>query len=78
MTYHIVFLEDVYECETCGYNYAQGYIIEKDGVVVVDKTPVAHCYSPTEYPQDGAYFDIFQLENIEVTTNYSNTEDEDE
>jgi hypothetical protein len=70
--YKIVNMFDVKECETCGNDYAEGYQIFKDGKLVVDKTPRAHCYNGKSYPQEYAFVDILHLEAIEFTV-----EDED-
>jgi hypothetical protein len=68
MAYTIEELYDDYDCETCGGSYAQGYIIKKDDVVIVDKTPSAHCFGGYDYSNDNPYKDILSLEcpGIEV------------
>lgn len=66
MNYKIVWLEDQHECETCGYSYAQGYKIYKDEKLVIDKTPISHCYDSLNYDQSNAAFDILNLEGIEI------------
>lgn len=40
---------DVYDCETCGYSDANGANVYFDGELVLELTPVAHCYSGTTY-----------------------------
>lgn len=64
--FEIVFLEDNHNCETCGSDYAEGYVIKKDGVVVVDKTPVAACFDGSRYDQNMAYVELIRLTGIEV------------
>lgn len=64
MTYKILYLYDEWYCETCGPNYASGYHIYKDDVLVVDKSPSAHCYSSVDFDQSDAAFDILELEGI--------------
>lgn len=65
--YKIIWLEDNSDCEICGGNYACGYKIEKDGKVLVDKTPYAHCFSgSSDYNPSEAYTDILKDAGIEV------------
>ena len=66
MTYTIQRLSDHHNCETCGYSGADGYQIYKEGVLLIDKQPYADCYDSISYPHDGAYYDIFELEHIDV------------
>lgn len=68
MSYKIVWLEDQHECETCGYSYAQGYRIYRDEKLVIDKTPISHCYDPLNYDHSNAAFDILSLEGIQIET----------
>lgn len=68
MSYKIVWLEDQHECETCGYSYAQGYKIYKDEILVIDKTPISHCYDCLNYDHSNAAFDIISLEGIKIET----------
>lgn len=65
--YHIEYLEDHTDCETCGSSYAVGYKIYSDGELVVDKTPYAHCYSGSDYYSDNPYKDIAKIEGIVIT-----------
>lgn len=66
MTYKIIRLYDEADCETCGTNYADGYVIEKDGEVVIDKTPTATCFGGGDYSDNDPYKDILVMEGIEV------------
>lgn len=66
MTYKIKYLVDEHDCDTCGWSSAEGYIIYKDGVVVVDKSPVAHCFGGSDYPHSSATFEVLKLEGVEV------------
>lgn len=68
--YRIEMLYDTHECETCGDDYAEGYKIYKGNKLVIDKSPIAHCYSGQSYNQDGAYKDILYLEGIIVEVKY--------
>lgn len=54
-------LEDTHDCEYCGLDHREGYIISVDGVVVVDKAPVAHCFDSTEYEISGFWYDIADI-----------------
>ena len=73
--YRIEFMYDSYDCETCGGDYAEGYQIYKDGVMVVDKHPVAHCYDGNFYNQDEAYKDILKLEGVLIEVEYREEEE---
>jgi len=42
--YEIKTIHDDYDCETCGASYAEGYQIYRDGKLVHEMKPVAHCY----------------------------------
>ena len=66
--YKIIYLTDSYDCETCGCNYAEGYQIYKTDELVVDKSPVAHCYDGINFDHSNAPFDILELERIKVET----------
>jgi hypothetical protein len=78
--FEIVFMNDHHNCETCGSSYASGYIIKKDGEVVVDKTPIAACYDDSDYNQNEAYLEVIQLAGIQidVSTEYSDCSYEDD
>lgn len=69
--YEIVYMEDSWDCETCGSDYASGYQIFCDDVLVVDKQPIAHCYNGSSYDTSEAYKDILELEGIKITEIYS-------
>ena len=66
--YKIIYLTDSYDCETCGCNYAEGYQIYKDDELVVDKSPVAHCYAGINFDHSCAPFEILKLEGVTVET----------
>lgn len=68
--FEIVFMEDNHNCETCGSDYALGYVIKKDGEIVIDKTPVAACYDGAKYDQNEAYIDLIRLHDIEVNVSH--------
>jgi hypothetical protein len=56
----IEWLSDVYDCETCGSDWADGAIVKFDGEVVIDMTPVAHCYDGVSFSQDQVYAAILE------------------
>lgn len=43
--------EDTHDCETCGWDYATGGIVYVDGDLVLEKTPIAHCYNGQSYSE---------------------------
>lgn len=49
MKIEVIRTEDGYECETCGYNYAEGGSVYIDGELVLTKKPHAHCYNGKSY-----------------------------
>lgn len=51
----IKWLYDTHHCETCGCSYAEGAIVEFDGVVAIDLTPTAHCFGGAHYSQDEVF-----------------------
>ncbi len=69
--YEIVYMEDSWDCETCGSDYASGYQIFLDDVLVVDKHPIAYCYNGSSYDDSESYKDILELEGIKITESYS-------
>ena len=73
--YKIIYLTDSYDCETCGCNYAEGYQIYKDDDLVVDKSPVAHCYDGVNFDHTSAPFDILRLEGVVVETGHEDISD---
>jgi hypothetical protein len=44
MRYEIKTIHDDYDCETCGASYAEGYQIYRDGELIHEMKPVAHCF----------------------------------
>jgi hypothetical protein len=42
--YEIKTIHDDYDCETCGASFAEGYQIYRDGELVHEMKPVAHCF----------------------------------
>jgi len=62
--YKITWLEDSHDCEMCGTDYAAGYVIYKNDVLVIDKTPFAHCFDGDDYSSHSPYADILELEGI--------------
>lgn len=65
--YRIEFLEDSNECETCGWNSAEGYRIYLNDKVIIDKTPSASCFGGGDYYSHSPYKDILELIGIPVT-----------
>ena len=53
-------LDDSYDCETCGPSYADGAIVKIGGAVALDLTPHAHCYSGSNYSQSDVYKAILE------------------
>ena len=48
----ITYLTDGYYCDTCGNSYSEGFRVEKDGDLIIDMEPVAHCYSGVSYSDE--------------------------
>lgn len=44
MKYEIKTIHDDYDCETCGASFAEGYQIYREGELVHEMKPVAHCF----------------------------------
>lgn len=47
----IEWLGDSYDCETCGYSYAEGARITIDGQVSLELVPRAHCFGGDNYSE---------------------------
>lgn len=60
MIIDITWLDDYYDCETCGGGGAEGGRVHINGVCVVDMEPSAHCYDSTSYSQYQVYEALFQ------------------
>jgi hypothetical protein len=44
--------DDIHDCETCGFDYAEGGVVKVNGVEVLRRDAVAHCYAGTSYNED--------------------------
>jgi len=42
-------LFDEHDCETCGYNYAEGGVVYIEGEKVIEEEPLAYCYDSENY-----------------------------
>lgn len=61
MTHYLIKrLYDSDNCDTCGYNSAEGYRIFVDGKLKVDKTPLAHCYEGRSYSDNELIKDLLK------------------
>ena len=40
------------DCETCGWNYAEGGSVYVDDVLVLEKEAIASCYGGSHFSQD--------------------------
>ncbi len=49
MQIKIEWLEDSNECDTCGYNYAEGAKVFFDEELVIDLEPAADCFGGRTY-----------------------------
>lgn len=56
MNIKIEMLSDSYECDTCGWSDAYGAKVYFDGELVLDMTPIAHCYSGVNNHDDEDIF----------------------
>lgn len=64
--------QDISECDTCGYNVADGAEIYIDGEHKVSLEAVAHCYDSLDYDED----DVFKAALEAVGTNVVYSTDE--
>lgn len=64
--YKILELRDSHDCETCGGDWATGYQIYKNGVLVKERKPFAYCWGSKSYERDLALYDVLKLEGVEV------------
>lgn len=56
----IKWLEDDFDCETCGPSYASGAVVSMDGEPLVTLLPVAHCHGGESWHQDDVLRAILQ------------------
>lgn len=62
----LILLSDEWECEDCGTSFANGYVIKKDGVVVVERYPRAYCYDSDDYDGEQQLRDLCELFGCEL------------
>lgn len=68
MKIEIEWSHDSYDnCETCGPSYAEGARVYVDGNLVIDKSPVAHCFNCENYSERDIYDAILQWLGHEVS-----------
>lgn len=57
---------DSWDCETCGYDYAQGGTVKIDGNVVIDLPAQAHCFDGQDFSEDDLLVMALHKIGIEV------------
>lgn len=57
---------DTYECEDCGFSFADGAKIFVDGQLQVDLVPSAYCYDDTSYGDEDIYHEILKLVGVNL------------
>lgn len=62
----IEWLTDSYECDTCGYEYAEGFVAHVDGEFLCEFIPSAYCRGCTHIDRDAAYEMIINKLGYEV------------
>ena len=45
----IEWLHDEYDCDTCGWDFASGARVYRDGELLVEMVPHAHCFDGSTY-----------------------------
>ncbi|PWL18850.1 hypothetical protein DKP76_07250 [Falsochrobactrum shanghaiense] len=60
MKISIEWLDDTYDCETCGSSWAEGALVYIDGLLVLDLQPSAHCYNGVSYQEGDVYQRILE------------------
>lgn len=61
---------DEYDCEDCGFSWAEGYTVYIDSEKVLELTPVAHCYAGQHYTLEEVMIEIFKLLGHELEIEY--------
>ncbi|NTF16900.1 hypothetical protein G6L37_00475 [Agrobacterium rubi] len=56
----IEWITDHSDCEDCGPNYAEGAVVEIDGMEILDLSPGASCYGGTHYTKEEVYRRILE------------------
>ena len=62
----IVYTDDDYDCEVCGFAYATGAKIYVDGVLSLNLVPRAHCFNQINYDHNEIMRRALDLVGIEL------------
>jgi len=62
-------LTDEWDCETCGWDHADGAKVRIDGVEILYLEPIAHCYNGVSYATDEIYNEIISHLNLPIIIN---------
>ena len=60
MKIKIEWLTDCWDCDTCGWSSAEGARVYFDDKLVIDLTPVAHCFNNENYDDHYVFDQILQ------------------
>jgi hypothetical protein len=58
MEIKIKWTSDEYDCETCGWAYAQGAVVTMNGTEILNLEPVAHCFGGDHWDRADVYREI--------------------
>lgn len=59
-------LSDEWDCETCGWDHADGAKVKLDGVEILHLEPIAHCFNGVSYSTDEIYNEIISHLNLPI------------
>jgi hypothetical protein len=62
----IKWLSDDSDCDTCGFNYADGAEVTLDGEPLLELTPVAACYGGAHWSEADVYRKIIEKLGYQV------------
>lgn len=76
--YKIEQLIDSHDCETCGFSYAEGFVITLSDGSKIERIPHAYCFDSKSYSLEEAHSLIFDHLNVKVEFIEAKTEDTDD
>lgn len=63
----IEWLADSYECDTCGFAFAEGAVVRIDDEVRVELRPRAHCQGGDHFPENVVYRAVIEALGHEIS-----------
>lgn len=64
---HIEWLHDDWDCETCGWSWAEGARVTLNGETFLELIPSAHCFGGDHWSNDAVYLEIMKKLGYTIT-----------